>query len=66
MDQILVDAYRSTDYVVSDRRNELVIRIDKRSHQVDLLMARFRARSAVFITASVAFLPVFGRAAAPT
>ena len=51
MDQILVDAYRTADYVVSDRRHEVVIRIGKRSHEVDALLARYSARSAVFITA---------------
>jgi hypothetical protein len=51
MDQILVDAYRATDYVVSDRCNEVVVRIGERSHQVDALLARFGARSGVFITA---------------
>lgn len=48
---ILVDAYRTTDYVVPDRRHEVVIRIGKRSHKVDMLLARYSARSAVFITA---------------
>jgi Protein of unknown function (DUF3293) len=51
MDQVLLDAYRTTDYVVFDRRREVVIRIGERSHAVDTLLARFGARSAVFITA---------------
>ena len=51
MDQALVKAYQTTDYVVCDRQREVSIRVGRRSREVDRLLARFGEPSAVFITA---------------
>ena len=51
MDRALIEAYRTTNYVVFDRRGEVTIRIGERNAATDQLLARFGARSAVFITA---------------
>jgi hypothetical protein len=51
VDRAVVKAYQTTDYVVFDRQREVSIRVGRRSREVDRLLARFGARSAVFITA---------------
>jgi hypothetical protein len=51
MDQALIEAYRTTNYVVFDRRGDVTIRIGERSGAADQLLVRFGARSAVSITA---------------
>jgi hypothetical protein len=47
----LYAAYRATDYVVETPGGEVVIRPGEHSAQVDLLLARYGAKTAVFITA---------------
>ncbi len=47
--------YLGTDYVIDDKRAELVIRVGRNCHSVDRLLSRFNARTAAFITASNPF-----------
>ncbi len=46
-----LQAYVDTDYLVRCDRGELPIRVGEKSRQVDQLLCRSKARSAVFITA---------------
>lgn len=46
-----LQAYRDTDYLVRCDRGELSIRVGEKSRQVDQLLCRSKARTAIFITA---------------
>lgn len=47
----LIAAYLATDYVIRHRKGEIRLRISEKNPAADCLLHRFKARSAVFVTA---------------